>query len=46
VDVDSFVGQVFGHAKQGTAFGYTGKRGYHPILATRADSGGGLALAS
>ena len=39
VDVDSFVGQVFGHAKQGAAFGYTGKRGYHPILATRADSG-------
>jgi hypothetical protein len=39
VDVDSFVGQVFGHAKQGAAFGYTAKRGYHPILATRADSG-------
>lgn len=39
VDVDSFVGQVFGHAKQGAAFGYTGKRGYHPILATRADTG-------
>lgn len=39
VDVDSFVGQVFGHDKQGAAFGYTGKRGYHPILATRADTG-------
>jgi hypothetical protein len=39
VDVDSFVGQVFGHAKQGAAFGYTGKRGYHPILATRAETG-------
>lgn len=39
VDVDSFVGQVFGDAKQGAAFGYTGKRGYHPIVATRADTG-------
>src|ERR1700710_2899054 len=39
VDVDSFVGEVFGHAKHGAAFGYTGKRGYHPILATRADTG-------
>ena len=26
-------------AKQGAAFGYTRKRGYHPILATRADTG-------
>jgi hypothetical protein len=39
VDVDSFVGEVHGYAKQGTGFGYTHKRGYHPILATRADSG-------
>ncbi len=39
VDVDSFVGEVHGYAKQGAAFGYTHKRGYHPILATRADSG-------
>jgi hypothetical protein len=39
VDVDSFVGQVFGHAKQGAAFGYTRKRGYHPIVATRAETG-------
>jgi hypothetical protein len=39
VDVDSFVGQVFGDAKQGAGFGYTAKRGYHPILATRASSG-------
>jgi hypothetical protein len=39
VDVDSFVGEVFGYAKQGAAFGYTGKRGYHPLLATRADTG-------
>src|SRR3954469_25207910 len=39
VDVDSFVGQVFGVNKHGAAFGYTRVRGYHPILATRADTG-------
>ena len=39
VDVDSFVGEVHGRAKQGAAFGYTRIRGYHPILATRADTG-------
>ncbi len=39
VDVDSFVGEVHGYAKQGAGFGYTHKRGYHPILATRADTG-------
>jgi hypothetical protein len=39
VDVDSFVGEVHGRCKQGAAFGYTRQRGYHPILATRADSG-------
>jgi Transposase DDE domain group 1 len=39
VDVDSFVGETFGRRKQGAAFGYTRVRGYHPILATRADTG-------
>jgi hypothetical protein len=39
VDVDSFVGEVHGYAKQGAGFGYTRRRGYHPLLATRADSG-------
>ncbi|NLF75085.1 MAG: IS1380 family transposase [Chloroflexi bacterium] len=39
VDVDSFVGEVHGYAKQGAGFGYTRKRGYHPILATRAGTG-------
>jgi hypothetical protein len=39
VDIDSFVGEVHGPAKQGASFGYTHKRGYHPILATRADTG-------
>jgi hypothetical protein len=39
VDVDSFVGEVHGYAKQGAEFGYTRQRGYHPILASRADTG-------
>src|SRR3954465_4863776 len=39
VDVDSFVGEVHGRCKQGAAFGYTRVRGYHPLLATRADTG-------
>src|SRR3954471_24647955 len=39
VDVDSFVGATFGPKKQGAAFGYTRVRGYHPLLATRADTG-------
>jgi Transposase DDE domain group 1 len=39
VDVDSFVGEVHGYQKQGAAFGYTRQRGYHPLLASRADTG-------
>lgn len=39
VDVDSFVGEVYGYEKQGAGYGYTHKRGYHPILATRAGTG-------
>jgi hypothetical protein len=39
VDIDSFIGEVHGYRKQGAAFGYTAKRGYHPTLATRADTG-------
>ena len=39
VDVDSFIGEVHGRSKQGAGFGYTRQRGYHPILATRADTG-------
>jgi hypothetical protein len=38
IDVDSFVGEVCGRLKQGAAYGYTKVLGYHPILATRADS--------
>jgi hypothetical protein len=39
VDVDSFVGEVYGADKGGASYGYTHKRGYHPIVATRAGSG-------
>jgi hypothetical protein len=39
VDVDSFIGEVHGRRKQGVGFGYTRQRGYHPLLASRADTG-------
>jgi hypothetical protein len=39
IDIDSFVGEARGRLKQGASFGYTGKRGYHPLLATRAGTG-------
>lgn len=39
VDVDSFIGEVHGKQKQGAGFGYTKKRGYHPLMASRAGSG-------
>jgi len=39
IDVDSFVGEVHGYQKQGVGFGYTKRRGYHPMLASRADTG-------
>jgi hypothetical protein len=38
IDIDSFVGEVHGHRKQGAGYGYTRQLGYHPILATRADT--------
>jgi len=38
VDVDSFVGEVCGYQKRGAGYGYTRVLGYHPILATRADT--------
>jgi Transposase DDE domain group 1 len=38
IDVDSFVGEVCGRLKRGAAYGYTRVLGYHPILATRADT--------
>ncbi len=39
VDLDSFIGEVHGHQKQGASFGYTKKRGYHPLMASRAGTG-------
>jgi hypothetical protein len=39
IDVDSTIVPVFGRSKQGAAFGYTNIRGYHPQLATLAESG-------
>jgi Transposase DDE domain group 1 len=38
IDVDSFVSEVCGRLKQGAAYGYTRLLGYHPLLATRADT--------
>ena len=39
IDVDSTICEVAGKSKQGAAFGYTKVLGYHPILASRADTG-------
>jgi hypothetical protein len=39
IDMDSTICQVHGHAKQGAAYGYTKKLGYHPLLATCAETG-------
>jgi hypothetical protein len=36
IDIDSFVDEVHGSSKQGAGYGYTGRLGYHPLLATRA----------
>jgi hypothetical protein len=38
IDLDSTVCEVHGY-KQGAAYGYTHTLGYHPLLATRADTG-------
>jgi hypothetical protein len=39
IDIDSFIGEVHGSEKQGAGFGYTGERGYHPLLASRSGTG-------
>jgi hypothetical protein len=39
MDLDSTVCEVHGYHKQGAAYGYTHTLGYHPLVATRADSG-------
>jgi hypothetical protein len=39
IDVDSTVCETYGLAKQGGEFAYTGVRGYHPLLASLAQTG-------
>ena len=40
IDLDSTICETYGLAKEGARHhGYTGKRGYHPLLAVAADSG-------
>ena len=39
IDLDSTICEVHGYAKQGAGVAYTRVRGYHPLLATRADTG-------
>ncbi len=39
IDVDSTICEVSGKTKQGAAYGYTNRLGYHPLLAVRADTG-------
>lgn len=39
IDLDSTVCELHGKAKQGAAYGYTRVLGYHPLVATWADSG-------
>ena len=39
IDIDSTICEVHGSDKQGAAYGYTKVLGYHPLVATRADTG-------
>lgn len=39
MDLDSTICEVHGHQKQGASYGYTRQLGYHPMLATRAQTG-------
>jgi len=39
IDVDSTICEVHGRDKHGAGYGYTRVLGYHPLLATRADTG-------
>ena len=39
IDIDSTICETHGYAKEAATFGYTRKRGYHPLIATRADTG-------
>ncbi|MEA3510177.1 MAG: IS1380 family transposase [Actinomycetota bacterium] len=39
IDLDSTICDVHGYQKQGAEYGYTKQLGYHPLVATRADTG-------
>jgi hypothetical protein len=39
MDIDWTICEVHSHNKAGASYGYTRVLGYHPLLATRADSG-------
>jgi hypothetical protein len=39
IDLDSTITEVYSNQKQGASYGYTHVLGYHPLLATRADTG-------
>ena len=39
IDLDSTICEVHGKQKEGASYGYTKVLGYHPVLATRADTG-------
>ncbi len=39
IDLDSTIVEVHGHRKHGAAYGYTRRLGYHPLVATRAETG-------
>lgn len=39
VDMDSTIVETHGYQKQGATYGYTKTNGYHPLVATRADTG-------
>lgn len=39
IDLDSTIVEVHGKQKHGAAYGYTKVLGYHPLVATRADTG-------
>lgn len=39
IDFDSSVCTVYGQAKEGASWAYNGEYGYHPLLATRAETG-------
>jgi Transposase DDE domain group 1 len=39
IDIDSTICEVAGNAQHGAGYGYTKVLGYHPVVATRADTG-------